>query len=631
MRSTRFPTALAWPGLLLLCVALGACGGKEDGSTVTAVEAPSDSTLAEGVPEDIPFDPAEWTTATDYPLIGDPRALRVSDKPFELIWNSFPPTLRPDGPNSNLVSMRHIHLLLYDSLIDIHPDTEEFIPRLASHWRIETDEEGGTQTLWFRLDPRARFSDGNPVTARDVYWSWWHKTQEDRNDPSNVITFTDYEEPEVLDRYTIRVKTKELNWRLFLYFGGMLIFPENYIRIPGEQYLSEYNWKFMPGSGPYEMTSLKKGETLVLTRRDDWWAEDERWAKYCYNFKQIKFSIIRDMELQYEKFKAGELDYYRVARAQRWAEEIPQERIVQMGWVQRRKVYNHAPEGFAGIAFNMRKPPFDDKRVRLAFCYLFNLDELMRKFFFNEYDYINSYFPGRDWGAGDTNEPIRFDPDLAEELLAEAGYVDRNEDGFLVGPDGNVLEVTMRYALQSWERIWLTIKEGYEDAGVKFNLELIDSSTLVRKISDRQFTVHFQSWGALLFPNPETTWRSDLAEKPNNNNIVGFQDERVDELLLEYNKTFDRELQKEITREIDRIVYAEHPYALAWFASHERILFWDKFGYPETYFNRIEQRWERDMVKMWWWDPEREAALQEAMANDEAIPQGQVVHRPWDD
>ncbi len=83
----------------------------------------------------------------------------------------------------------------------------------------------------------------------------------------------------------------------------------------------------------------------------------------------------------------------------------------------------------------MRKPPFNDKRVRMAFTYLFNREALMEKLFHNEYDYTNSFFPGRDWGSGDENEQSEYDPDFAQELLAEAGYKTRNADGYLVGPD----------------------------------------------------------------------------------------------------------------------------------------------------------------------------------------------------
>ena len=617
---------------LTLLLLLVACGGDKPEKSVEDLAVKG---YKAEFPDLVPFNPDEWQTNEDYPLIGDPSALRVvKDEPFVEVWATFLPTLRTDGPNSNQSTSRTIKVLTFESLIGVHPETEAFIPGLASHWKIEKSPDGKTQTFWFRINEKARFSDGAEVTADDVAKTWWHMTQEDRNDPSNAMTFNEgFEKPEVVDKYTIKVRTKVMNWRLFLYFGGMLVYPAKYCAIPGDEYLKEYNWKYMPGSGPYHVANpsdIKKGESLTLTRRHDWWAEEERFAKHTYNFEKIKFLVIRDREMQYEKFKKGELDYFRVMRAQRWVQDVPKEEVVKKGWVQRVKIYNQAPEGYAGIVMNMRKPPFNDRRVRLAFALLFNLDKLREKLFFNEYDQIDSYFPGRDWGDPKNNEKIRFDPDRAEELLAEAGYKKRDEEGFLIGPDGKRFEVTIRYAQQGFERIWLAVKEDFENAGIKFDLELIDGSTLTKKISDRQFTIHFQSWGALLFPNPETSWRSDLADKKANNNLAGFKNARVDELCKEYNVTFDRARQKEIVREIDRLVFAEHPYALSWYGPHDRILFWDKMGHPDSYFTRIGQVPDREMMLLWWFDPVKIKRLKEARANGTSLPKGPGVVRPWD-
>jgi microcin C transport system substrate-binding protein len=387
----------------------------------------------------------------------------------------------------------------------------------------------------------------------------------------------------------------------------------------------------MPGSGPYILQEgdLKKGESLTLTRRDDWWAENEPWARNTFNFKKINFAVVRDQELEYEKFKAGELDFYRATRAQRWVQDLPREKVIQKGWVKRRKIYNQSPQGISGFVMNMRKPPFDDRRVRLAFAHLFNRERLMEKLFFNQYTFIDSYYPGRDWGSGDTNPKIRFDPDRAEELLWEAGYKTRNDAGYLVDASGKQFEITLEYGSQSWERIWLIVKEDYEEAGIKFNLKLIDPSTLIKKIGERQFNVVFWSFTGLLFPNPETSWRSDLADKPHNNNLPGFKDAKVDSLLEVYDVTLDRPTQKKIIREIDSIIFQEHPYALAWTSDYVRVLFWDRFGHPETYVSRTGDQPEEEIIHTWWFDPEREAVLNAAMTADQAIPQGEVIVKPW--
>jgi len=624
---------------LLLAGLVLACSESADAAPATAGNDPSQPKTARERAAKAAYDHAVsqggWDNGGQYPLIGDPNAKQaMKDRPLKVPIVSFPPTLRREGPNSRLVTIRTLNNLQFETLVDIHPETLEFIPLLAKEWKIERDQEAGKQTFWFRLDPDARFSDGSKVTANDVYYSFWHLVQKDRNDPSNYMTFHEgYEDPVVVDESTIRVTTKSLNWRLFLYFGADIrVYPAKYVHIPGKKFLEEYDWKYWPGSGPYIMRpeDLKKGDSVTLTRRADWWAKDKRWATGLYNFHKIRFVVIRDRELQYEKFKAGELDWFLIARAQRWVEDVPKERIVKKGWVQQRRVFNEAPEGIMGLAFNTRKPPFKDIRVREAFCYLFNREKLFKKLFFNQYKFIDSIYPGRDWGNGDKNPKIRFDPDKAEELLWEAGYKKRDDDGYLIGPDGKRLEVTLEFAYQSWERIWLVVKEDYEEAGIKFNLKLIDQSTRIKKVGDRQFDITFQAWTGLLFPNPETTWSSKLANQLQNNNITGFADPTVDKLMAQYNVTFERAKQKELTRQIDAIVFSKYQFAYGWYANFMRMLYWNRFGHPKNYVRRIGDQLYEEVILLWWWDPQKDAVLRKAMKDKTDLPRGPIDVHPWD-
>lgn len=611
-------------------------GAPSDGSATGPSAGPS--TYVYEFPEDVPFDPSGWTTNEDYEPLGSPNAKRdMQDRPFTIPVQEFPATLRRQGPNANTTTNATLHGLQYEALVGLHPETEEYTPGLASHWKVETDDETGIQTFWFRIDERAKWADGSPVTAADVHATWWHRVQEDRSDPMSVMTFKEnYEEPVIIDRRTVKVTTKERNWRLFLYFGaGMLIYPAKECRIPGEQFLEDYNWKYMMGSGAYHLASekdIKKGDSITLTRREDWWGWDDPKNKGVFNFKKIRLLVIRDSELIYQKFKTGELDWYPVGRAQRWVEEVPQEEAVQKGWVQARRIFNEMPIGFSGFAFNTRKPPFDKKEVRLAFAHLFNRERLIETLFFNQYQPVHSIFPGRDWGAEDEIPNVEFDPAKAQALLAQAGYKERDQDGYLIGPDGKRFEITFEFFPQDWERIWLVAKQDFEKGGIKFDLKVVDGATLLKKVTDRQFTIHYQSWGSILFPNPETSWRSDLADLPANNNITSFKNARVDELCEEYNKVLDRKKQKEITREIDKIVCSEVPYAFGWYAGYMRILYWDRFGHPERYVTRITDQVEEAILTYWWWDEGKHGQLESAMKARkplEGVETGLIDVKPW--
>ncbi|HAU89482.1 MAG TPA: hypothetical protein DCW72_04385 [Elusimicrobia bacterium] len=216
---------------------------------------------------------------------------------------------------------------------------------------------------------------------------------------------------------------------------------------------------------------------------------------------------------------------------------------------------------------------------------------------------------------------------MAKVLLARAGWKNRNKDGWLE-KDGKILEIDFEYGDPSMSRIYKVVQEDFRKAGIKMELKQIDRNTLMKKVGERNFTLHAQAWGALLFPNPVSSWGGDLADKNDNNNLPSFKNAEVDALCKEYDLAFDRATQRRLVRKIDGIIFRAHPYALGWGSGFSRILYYDKFGHPEKYFSKTGDY--RGMVSLWWLDPAREKALNEAMASGASLPVGQVEHRPWD-
>ena len=574
----------------------------------------------------VEIDGRTWTTNDNFEPIGSPDAVHGG----ELRTNipNFLPTLRRDGPNSNLTTITDIYSLTHEFLLSIHPETLEWLPRLASHWIIEEKEDH--QVFWYRIDERARYSDGTPVTADDVVASYEHIVDPDIKDPMSANLYTDYyEKPIAHDDRVVSVKTRKKAWRTFLYFSASLaIYPAKQIRIPGDVYLDEFNWKMIPGSGPYELRedSIQQEISVTLYRRDDWWGRETRTSTGMYNFDKIQLIVVRDRELAFEKFKAGELDYYVVLRAQRWAEETGFEAI-QKGWIQKRKVYNEQPQSFSGYMLNMREWPFDDKNVRMAFCYGYDRETLFEKLFFNQYEYLDSYYPGSRWG-NPKNRKVRYNPRRAERFLDRAGYTQRDANGIRVHEEtGKALSFTLEYGFASSTRIHQVVAEGLRKLGIEMKLELMDYNALMKKISERQFVLHSQAWRGILFPNPLTSWKSDLANEPYNNNISGFASEEVDRLMEQYDKSFDIEEQTRIMQEIDGLIFKEHPVALSWYAPFERILSWNRFGVPEKVLSRTGD--SNNIWSMWWTTPEMQEKLTEARKKNGSLPLIPDVIDPW--
>ena len=184
----------------------------------------------------------------------------------------FPGTLRIDGPESNTALNFMIAPMVYETLLGLHPTTLDYMPALATHWQISHDR----LTYRFRIDPNARLSDGQPVTADDVVATWTFMMDKGSRIPSTQLVYGKFEKPVAESKYIVRVKSKELNWRNFLYFAAsMSIFPAHVLKnVDGARYLKDYNFKLLPGTGPYivDEADVVKGKSVTIRRRKDYWA-----------------------------------------------------------------------------------------------------------------------------------------------------------------------------------------------------------------------------------------------------------------------------------------------------------------------------------------------------------------------
>jgi microcin C transport system substrate-binding protein len=447
-------------------------------------------------------------------------------------------------------------------------------------------------------------------------------------DPSNELTFGKFEKPVAESKYIVRVKSKQLNWRNFLYFGGMAILPAHVLKdVDGARYLKDYNFKMLPGTGPYivQDSDVVKGKSVTIRRRrDGYWAEKYRRNVGQNNFDEIREIVVRDEKLAFEMFKKGDLDHYFVNVSRMWVEELNFDKV-QRGLIQKVKVFNDEPRAFGGIAFNTRRAPFNDIRIRMAVAHLFNRPLLIEKIFFNEYVPLNSYHPGSIY-ENPNNPKMEYDPKKALELLAQAGYATRDAQGRLVR-NGVPLTIELMYSTKNSET-FLTIQEDLRKAGVTMNLRLVTGETLFKLIMDREFDTVYTGWGGIPFPNPETSFHSRLASQKANNNITGFASKAVDDLLTQYDVEFDPAKRADMIRKIDGLVAAEHHYALSWDAPFVRIAFWNKFGYPSGVLTRVGDY--RDIPSLWWLDPAKEAALRQALGSTSAtLPREPVENKYW--
>ena len=637
----------AWlTGLTLLTLVTAGCGGGSPRPESNQSNTPAPSSSARNVSLDKnsypvfpdadagadPSVPAEqggrgfkgegWQTNTDFDLIGDPRALKGGV--FREGMPDFPATLRLVGPNVSVWNQM-VHGLVYESLLGLHPTTLEYIPALATHWQMSPD----TLVYRFRIDPNARFNDGTPVTSADVVASWKLMVDKTVQDPIRNAMYSKFEEPVPESKYIVRVKSKEPGWVGMYYFSGLAVYPAHVLKnVNGAAYIREWNDKMLPGTGPYVVTpaDVEKGKTVRIRRRPDYWAAKYRANVGIANFDEIREITVRDRNLEFEMAKRGDLDFYMVNRAQMWVEELNFDKI-QNGHMQKRKVWNHEPQSINGIAFNTRRQPYDDLRVRKALRYLFNRELMIQKLTYNEYMPQDSVFPFSIY-ENPNNEKVKYDPQKAVELLAEAGWKERNAQGRLV-KNGVPMTVEVLYYDRASERFFTIWQEDLRRAGVTLNLRYVTPETGFKLLDDQQFDMFSVAYGGGgPFPLPMQFFNSALADQKASTNVTGFKDKRVDELLTQYDRELDVKKRAAILREIDGIVTAQHHWSLEWGAPYQRVVFWNKFGMPEGVFTRIGDY--RQAPSLWWFDPEKNRALEEAMRNPaKKLPVGESDNKYW--
>ena len=398
--------------------------------------------------------------------------------------------------------------------------------------------------------------------------------------------------------------------------------------LTGARYLKEYNFKLLPGSGQYVINDqdVVKGKSISIRRRKDYWAETERRNIGSGNFDEIRWVVVRDQKLQQEMLKKGDTDYYYVNVSREWVEDFNFDKV-QRGIIQKRKVYTDAPVGIQGIALNTRREPFNDIRVRKGLTLLLNRDQLIERLFFKEYTPMNSYFPGGVY-ENPNNPKNAYDPQQALKLLADAGWNSRDAQGRL-SKNGQPLTIEYIYADKGSER-WLTIyQDDLRKVGITLNLRLISYETLIQLTSEWKFDSAQMGWQAGTFPNPEVLWKSSLADTKNSFNLTGFKNKRADEIFDIYNKEFDQQKRVAMLRqELDGILASDYPYILEWTSGFSRVAYLNKFGHPDYYFSRIGDF--RDMIGLWWIDPEKERQYQRALTDPSIkLEAGPVEVRYW--
>ncbi len=500
--------------------------------------------------------------------------------------------------------------LMYETLLDMDAFSLEYTPGLAAQWTISEDK----RTFTFTLDPRAVWSDGRPVTAEDVRWTYDTVMDPRHTTGPHKVALERFDPPVVQDERTIIFSAKSVHWQNLGGAGGFHILPKHAY---ANEDFNKLNFAFPVVSGPYRLGNVREGIAVDMERCADWWRRADPRTRHTFNFQTLSYRFFAERENAFEAFQQGSIDIYPVHTARLWVSETRGERYLN-NWIVKQTVRNHQPVGFQGFAMNLRRPPFDDVRVRQALAHLLNRERMNRTLMHNQYFLHRSYYEDLyDLETPCENPFFDYNPAKARQLLAEAGWQANPATGRLE-KDGREFAFTFLTSSPTVNNFLQVFNEDLQRVGITMTIDRKDWAGWAKTMDEFAFDMTWSAWGAGLFKNPESMWHSAEAERAGGNNTTGFKDTVVDALIERQKEIFDVKERHAICRRIDGIVTRACPYILLWNLNASRLLYWNKFGTPPTVLSRHGT--DGAASAYWWFDADNAADLQDAMQNGMPLP-----------
>ncbi len=532
----------------------------------------------------------------------------VSGGELSVLLGPYPKSLNYYLDNSTQSSQ--VFDLIFESLLSMNPVSLEYEPGLAEKCSVSDDKKVFT----FHISKKARWSDGREVTAYDVKWTF-----DTIMNPANLtgvhkVSMERFESPVVTDKHTIRFTAKYVHWKNLVAVGGFHILPKH--AFEGKDF-NKINFEFPVVSGLYQIAQVSEGVFLTLERRKDWWGRQFKSNQGTGNFQTLKFKFFAERANAFEAFKKGEIDLYPIYTSRLWVNETKGEKF-EKNWIVKQKIYNYDPIGFQGFSMNMRKPPFDDLKVRKAMSLLIDRRKMNSTLMYNQYFMQKSYY--EDLYSKENpalNRISEMDKSEARKLLKQARWVANPKTGFL---EKNGKKFSFKFLTRdaSTDKFLAIYAEDLKDVGIELIIDRKDWAAWVRDMDEFNFQMTWTNWGAVIFKDPEGMWSSKEADRKGGNNHTGFKNPRVDELIEKQKTIFDINKRNEICRQIDQLIYKEFPYVLLWNINYTRLLYWNKFGTPDWVLSKYGH--EGSAYAYWWFDEDSAADLKDAVKTGRALP-----------
>ena len=496
---------------------------------------------------------------------------------------------------------------------------------------VDVADDRGSAT--FTIRPQAKFHDGSPITADDVLFSF--ATLKAKGSPFFRLYYASVAKAEKLGERQVKfVFASGENRELPLIMGQMPVLSKKYWE---NRDFAATTLDVPVGSGPYRVERFEPGRFIVYQRDVNYWGRDLPVNRGLHNMDRLRYDYYRDVIVALEAFKAGAYDLRLENSAKQWATgyDFP---ALSKGLVKKETFARQLPAGMQGFAFNLRRPLFQDARVRQALGYAFDFEWSNRNLFYNQYTRTRSYFDNSELAARGLPspeelallEPLRkdlppevfttaYEPPVANDdtqlranlqkalqLLQGAGWTFRDRK-LVNAKTGEPFRFELLIAEPTWERIGLPFARNLERLGIEMSVRSVDSAQYENRLRAFDFDVVVNVWGQSLSPGNEQRefWSSAAADQPGSRNLVGLKNPAVDRMVDQVIAAPDRPSLVTRVRALDRALQWNFLVIPHWHIPYDRVAFWDKFGYPAvTPLQGVQ-------LDAWWIDPAKDAALAE--------------------
>jgi microcin C transport system substrate-binding protein len=624
--------ATAVTAALAACVLLAGCGeapapaGTPAASAGAGAAPPTEVVeLVHVLPETLPEGLVFETNNSD-PEFADPNAVRGGT--LRSYMSSFPLTLRLVGPDSNSGLAGELRALQLGP-VDFHPNTRKPIPVLATHWAFGADG----RSVYLKLNPAARWSDGEPVTADDYLFTL-------RFMRSKAIV-----EPWYNDYYTnIIVDARKYDDHTIGILGNVPKPPDEllndiafrptpeHFHVLNANWVRDYSWKVEPTTGAYRLDVVEKGKYVEFARVDGWWGDDQRYLRHRFNPERVRYDVIRDPEVALRHFLKGELDTFALVRPDLWHDKVKGE-AVDKGYIHRIWFYVDVPQPAQGLWLNMDDPLLADRDIRYGLAHATNFQKVIDTLLRGDYDRQRTHYEG----VGDYSNldivPRAFDLAKADAHFAAAGFGTRGPDGIRVR-DGQRLALTINYGQPHLTDRLTVVQQDARQAGVDYQLQLMDAAASFKQVQEKKHQVAYVGWsggGPISAPAYWEFYHSANAHKAQTNNIVNMDDPEMDALIDEYRASTDRARRVALAKQIEQRVHDAGALIPSWKVAYVREGYWRWMRMPPWHGTRSSSGGMFDPMGegLFWIDEAEKARTLAARASGQAFEPVLIRDETW--